>query len=62
MLAFPHRVAEAHEPMRVQTFRPELSIQAFDEGARHCRSDQWRDMTHSVGFPGREKSSVTPRW
>jgi len=30
-LAFSARVVEAHEPMLVQAFRPELAVEAFDE-------------------------------
>ena len=47
-LAFSPRVVEAHEPVCVQTFGAELAVERFDEGV--------------VGLPGREKSSVTPRW
>lgn len=39
-------ISKAHEPMRVQTFRPQLAVERFDEPV--------------VGrFRGREKSSVT---
>ena len=30
-LAFSDRVVEAHEPVPVQAFRPELAIERFDE-------------------------------
>ena len=31
-LAFSARIVEAHEPMRIQAFRPELAVEGFDEG------------------------------
>jgi hypothetical protein len=31
-LAFSPRIVEAHEPMRVQTFRSEFAIERLDEG------------------------------
>ena len=31
-LAFSARIVEAHEPMRVQTFRSEFAIERLDEG------------------------------
>jgi hypothetical protein len=40
-------VGKAHEPMRVQTFRPQPAVEGLDEAV--------------VGeLPGREKSSVKP--
>jgi hypothetical protein len=30
--AFSARIVEAHEPVRVQTFCPELAVERFDEG------------------------------
>jgi hypothetical protein len=41
------RIDKRHEPMRVQLFRPEASVEGFEYAL-------------SVGFPEREKSSVTP--
>ena len=31
-LAFSSRIVEAHEPMRVQTFRSEFAVERLDEG------------------------------
>ena len=31
-LAFSLRIVEAHEPVRIQAFRPELAIEGFNEG------------------------------
>jgi len=42
-------VCKAQEPVGVEAFGLEASVERFDEGV-------------SVGLPGREKSSVTPRW
>jgi hypothetical protein len=36
-LAFSPRIVEAHEPMRVQTFRSEFAIERLDEGTQHSR-------------------------
>jgi hypothetical protein len=47
-LAFSLRIVEAHEPMRVQIFAAEIPVE-----------DSMKAL--SVGLPGREKSSVTPR-
>jgi AraC family transcriptional regulator len=44
-LAFSPRIVEAHQPMRVQAFRPELPL-----------NDSMKVL--SVGLPGREKSNV----
>lgn len=30
-LAFSHRVIQAHEPVGVEAFRPELAVEALDE-------------------------------
>src|SRR5262245_48570268 len=40
-LAFSSRIVEAHEPMRVQTFRSEFAVERLDEGV-------------VSGLPGRE--------
>ncbi|ASP23449.1 hypothetical protein ANTHELSMS3_05069 (plasmid) [Antarctobacter heliothermus] len=55
-------VGKAHEPMRVQALCPELAVEG-EEGSGNSPGDCWprRKMKPlSVGFPGREKSRVTP--
>ena len=52
---------KAHEPVGVQAFRPELAVER-EEGSANSPGDclPRRKMNPlSVGFPGREKSSVT---
>ena len=55
-LAFSGSVVEAHEPVLVQTLRPELAVEGLDERP----FDKLRTGL-SVGLPGRLKSSVTLR-
>ncbi len=46
-LAFYLGVGQKQEPILIDAFRPRLAVEALDK-------------LLSVGFPGREKSSVTP--
>ena len=57
------RIRKCQEPMLVQTLRPEASIEG-EEGSGNSPGDCFprRKMKAlSVGFPGREKSRITPR-
>lgn len=54
-------IRKAHEPMCVQALGPELAVEC-EEGRGNSLGDCFprREMKPlSVGFPGREKSSVT---
>ena len=63
-LAFCHRVGEAHEPVGVQAFRPELAVEALDErivGRLSGPAEVERHALHvgpKIKFPGYELTAL----
>src|SRR6516164_10056626 len=51
-LAFSSRIVEAHEPMRVQTFRSEFAVERLDEGAQVSFGRVWPIAGPRAALPG----------